>query len=264
MIVALIDNGSLEPAAHRNLRQVAAALSVCTGTRVHAVSWKYSDRIDPTFLDDTPAWSLNLFLRSFVALGQREFVFVPFFLSRQGAIGSALHEEIKSIQRELGNFEFRFSEGLAERGVVPTIVAERVRVCRATQGLNNPLVIVVDHGGPSAASAGLREELAAEIRRELRPDASLVAAASLEGVHPPLLVDLLRSESFARNEVIVAPLFLSPGRHAGPDGDLAQICQTTHPRSHLAELVGTHPLAVDALAAALRTTVPTLHAYSFA
>jgi sirohydrochlorin ferrochelatase len=264
MIVALIDNGSLEPAVQRNLRHVAATLSARTGTKVHAVSWKHSDRIDPTLLDDTPAWSLNLFLRSFVALGQREFVFVPFFLSPQGAIGSALHDEIKSVQRELGCFEFRFSDGLAERGVVSKIVAERVRVCRMRRGLNTPPVIVVDHGGPSAASAALREELTAEIRQELRADASLVASASLEGVHPPLLTDLLRADPFASEDVIVAPLFLAPGRHAGPDGDLARICQATHPRSHLTDLVGTHPLAVDALAEALRRTLPALHAYTFA
>ena len=34
MIVALIDNGSLEPAAHHNLRRVAAALSVIAGAMV--------------------------------------------------------------------------------------------------------------------------------------------------------------------------------------------------------------------------------------
>ncbi|MBI5771991.1 MAG: hypothetical protein HZA93_29730, partial [Verrucomicrobia bacterium] len=45
MIVALIDNGSLEAAAHQNLRAVAAALSGRVGVTVHAVSWKHSDRI---------------------------------------------------------------------------------------------------------------------------------------------------------------------------------------------------------------------------
>src|SRR5687768_18363574 len=89
MIVALIDNGSLEPAAHRNLRAVAAALSARTGVNVHAVSWKHSDRIAPAALDGAPAWTLAAFVRSLTTLGQREFVFVPFFVSAQGAIGSA-------------------------------------------------------------------------------------------------------------------------------------------------------------------------------
>ena len=87
MIAALIDNGSLEPAAHLNLRAVAAAVSTRAGTVVHAVSWKHSDRIAAAALGDTPAWTFAPFVRGMVALGQREFVFVPFFISAQGAIG---------------------------------------------------------------------------------------------------------------------------------------------------------------------------------
>ena len=56
MIVALIDNGSLDPAAHRNLRAVARALTARAGVTVHAVSWKHSDRIPAATLDGTPAW----------------------------------------------------------------------------------------------------------------------------------------------------------------------------------------------------------------
>ncbi len=53
MIAALIDNGSLQPAAHRQLRRLAAALSVRSGIRVDPVSWKYSDRIPPAALSST-------------------------------------------------------------------------------------------------------------------------------------------------------------------------------------------------------------------
>jgi sirohydrochlorin ferrochelatase len=79
-----------------------------------------------------------------------------------------------------------------------------------------------------------------------------------------LLAEQLRHEPFASRETVVAPLFLSPGRHAGPDGDLAQICRAVHPHSHLTELVGTHPFAIDALAGALRTTLSTVQAESYA
>ena len=264
MIVALIDNGSLEPAVHRNLRSFATALSAQAGVTVRAVSWKHSDRIDDHDLEHTPAWTLTAFLRSFVALGQRDFIFVPFFLSAEGAIGSALRRDIETLQRELGTFDFTFTEGLSDCGVVSSIVAERVRDTQVARGLSRPAVIVVDHGGPSAASAGLRDELSAQVREKLADDASVVAAASMEGAHPPLLADLLRDRKFAGQDVVVAPLFLAPGRHAGPDGDLVRICRTSHPRTHLTELVGTHRLVLDALAAALRTTLSNVHAHSFA
>jgi sirohydrochlorin ferrochelatase len=86
----------------------------------------------------------------------------------------------------------------------------------------------------------------------------------MEGAHPPLLADLIAAAPYAGNDFVVAPLFLSPGRHAGPAGDIAQICGAARSRSHLTELVGTHPMVADALAGALRTTLSNVQAHSFA
>jgi len=260
MIVALVDNGSLEPAAQRNLRAVAAALSARTGVPVRPVSWKHSDRFPANALDDTPAWTLDAFLRASVALDQRAFVFVPFFISAQGAIGSALQRDIETLQRSLGGFEFQFTEGLADRGVIPAIAAAQIRETARTHSLVQPPVIVVDHGGPSTASAHLRDALAGHIAAELGRAIGPLAAASMEGVHPPLLAEQLRAPGFAGRAVVIAPLFLSPGRHAGPDGDIAQICAASGVRCHITGLVGTHPLAIDALAAALQPALAGLHA----
>lgn len=270
MIVALIDNGSLEPAAHRNLRAVAAAVSARAGVAVHAVSWKHSDRIPVAELDHTPAWTLGPFVRSLLALGQREFVFVPFFISAQGAIGSALRVDLEQLQRGVGGIEVTFTPGLADRGAIPAIVSERVRETLQAQSLRRPPVIVVDHGGPSAESAVVRERLTDEIRVLLQADAGVVVAASMEGDgyahNRPLLADQLRTPGFDRGDVVIAPLFLSPGRHAGLAGDLAKIAdlaghEAAAPlRCHFTELVGTHPRVIDALADALRTTLTKLHA----
>jgi sirohydrochlorin ferrochelatase len=264
MIVALIDNGSLEPAAHRNLRAVAQAVSSRTNVNVRAVSWKHSDRIADHELDGVPAWALASFIRSLVALGQREFVFVPFFISAQGAIGSALRRDLDALARDAGEFEYAFTKGLAEAGVIPTIVADRIRSVVTQRKLLSPPVVVVDHGGPSPASATLRDQLTAEIRELLGRELGPVVAASMEGAHGPLLAEQLRQPKFDRGDVVVAPLFLSPGRHAGPAGDLATICGASSARCHLTELVGTHPLTVDALAGALRATLLTRHAPTFA
>jgi sirohydrochlorin ferrochelatase len=264
MIVALIDNGSLEPAAHRNLRAIAAALSQRTSAIVHAVSWKHSDRIDPAELDNTPAWTLTPFIRALFALGQREFVFAPFFISAQGAIGSALRSEIEALQRALEGFEFTFTDGLADGGVIAPIVAEQIRATIKKDGLQTPAVVVVDHGGPSVISAELRDQLAEQIRFELGIEIRSLVAASMEGDHPPLLADQLDAAGFAHRDVVVAPLFLSPGRHAGAEGDITRICRAASSRCHLTELVGTHPRVIEALTASVRRTLITLHAQSFA
>ena len=280
MIVALIDNGSLEAAAHLYLRAVAAAVSARAGAPVVAVSWKHSDRVPPVELDHMPAPTLAPWVRAQVARGERDFVFIPFFISAQGAIGSALRNDLERLQREVGAFTFTFTRGLASPGRVGDVVAivsQRVRAVLAKRGLWAPAVIVVDHGGPSAASAALRDEIAAGVRAALGNEASQVAAASMEGANHahnrPLLADELRAPGFDRGDVVIAPLFLSPGRHAGPEGDLAQIAAaaganpisevrlaSVELRCHFTGLVGTHPLVADALAAALRDTLSQLHA----
>lgn len=278
MIVALVDNGSLEPAAHRNLRTVAAGLAAATGVSVHAVSWKHSDRIALPALDGTPAWTLGRFVRAMLALGQRDFVFVPFFVSAQGAIGSALRSDLETLQRELPAtpFEFTFTDGLAARGAIPGIVAERIRATIRARGLAvPPPVVVVDHGGPSPASAELRNSLAAQIRAHLGSEIRDLVAASMEGEEHahnlPLLADVLARPGFGTGDVVVAPLFLSPGRHAGPHGDLAEIATEAEDRTassplrtHFTGLIGDHPLAVATLAAALRDTLSQIQAPSFA
>lgn len=277
MIVALIDNGSLAPAAHRQLRTLAGALSVRTGIQVHAVSWKHSDRIPAAALDGNPAWTLRSFVKAMTALGQRDFIFVPYFLSPQGAIGSALRSELDSLRAGLPpapgspageGFEFAFTAGLAERGILPSIVADRIREALAATRLVAPPVVLVDHGGPSAASAALRDDLARHVRRTLGSAIGPLAASSMEGDHPPLLADVLTAEPCSGRATIVAPLFLSPGRHAGPGGDIAQICTeaatAAGTRCHLADLVGSHPAVVATLAAALHETLSNLHAHPIA
>jgi sirohydrochlorin ferrochelatase len=264
MIVALIDNGSLEPAAYRNLRAVAAALSDRAGTTVHAVSWKHSDRIPPAALDAVPAWTLASFVRTQLSRGERDFVFVPFFISAQGAIGSALRSDLDKLRGQLGDFSVAFTDGLDARGALSRIVVARIRAAIVTHELRKPAVIVVDHGGPSAASATLRDRLAFELHRELGGEIGPLAAASMEGAHPPLFADQLRAPAFAYTDVVVAPLFLSPGRHAGPKGDLAQIAGASTARCHFADLVGTHLLAIEPLAAALRETLSRLPAETLA
>jgi hypothetical protein len=273
MIVALVDNGSLEAAATQNLRAAAAALSEAAGIEVHAVSWKHSDRVAPASLGGKPAWTLGPWVRAQLVRGEREFIFVPFFVSAQGAIGSALRSDLEKLQREAGGesgFEFTFAEGLAHQGALVGIVAHRILETIAIHGLKkSPPVILVDHGGPSAASAALRDTLAAEARIQLGAKTGSVAAASMEGVHGPLLADQLAVDGFNRGDVVIALLFLSPGRHAGIDGDVAQICRAAGARQpnlrcHLTGLIGTHPGAIAPLALALRATLANFSNPTFA
>ncbi len=262
MTIALVDNGSLEPAAHRNLRTLASTLSVRTGTTVHAVSWKHSDRLAADSLDGSPGLTIRPWLRAEFHRGERDFLFVPYFISAQGAIGSALRRELEELKVELGGFRFNFADGLAVRGVLPQIVADGIREVIDARQLIRPAVIVVDHGGPAAASALLRDQVAIRVRSALGPAIGPLAAASLEGAdyphNHPLLEEQLTRSGFSSGDVVIAPLFLAPGRHAGTRGDLAQIARAAEDRlgsaglrSHFTKLIGTHPLVAETLSASL-------------
>jgi sirohydrochlorin ferrochelatase len=61
--------------------------------------------------------------------------------------------------------------------------------------------------------------------------------------------------------VIVALQFLSPGRHAGQDGDVAEICRVAEAKhrglkTSLTKPVGEHPLLVEILADRWRAAPP--------
>jgi sirohydrochlorin ferrochelatase len=263
MKIALIDNGSLEPAAHVGLRAAAAAIGGRAGARVEAVSWRHSDRIPSYAREGGPAHTLVPWVRDQVADGEREFIFIPFFISPQGAIGSSLRKDLLSLQAEEGGFEFLFADGLASDAPIAAIVADRVREAAAAAGLERPPVIVVDHGSPLRASAEVRDQAAGATRLLLRAEVSRLAAASMESpdgpdfdFNRPLLADALLSPGYNSGDVVVAPLFLSPGRHAGPGGDLSRIAREAEARSpglrcHFAGLVGTHPLVTEHLASSL-------------
>ncbi|MGH7995620.1 MAG: sirohydrochlorin chelatase [Opitutaceae bacterium] len=268
MTVVLIDNGSLQAAAHRLLRQTAAAIGHRLGVAVEAVSWKHSDRIDQRLLA-TRAWTLGPWFRRRQSEGETDFLFAPFVLSSEGAIASALRAELANLAGEGADVRIRFAPGLADTpGVLPGIVADRIREAIARFQLDRPAVIVVDHGGPSAASAALRDRVAAAVRVDLGGEIAALAPASMESpegdafaFNRPLFAERLEAPGFAGREVLVAPLFLSPGRHAGTSGDLARIARRAERRRpglvvRFAGLVGDHPQAAETLARRLKALLP--------
>ena len=71
----------------------------------------------------------------------------------------------------------------------------------------------------------------------------------------PLLESILEKWSENKDkdiQILVAPLFLSPGRHAGEKGDLAKICSRFHCAEkniliERSDLLGHHPLVLEVL-----------------
>jgi hypothetical protein len=134
--------------------------------------------------------------------------------------------------------------------------ALRDRVAQTMAGLNgdHPEIIVVDHGSPVRPVALLRDQVAARLAEYLGSSVHSVRAASMErpegdayAFNDPLLAAALADRPPGPGPVVVCQLFLAPGRHAGPDGDIASICRTaeaTTPRTedhhHRADRTASH------------------------
>ena len=104
-------------------------------------------------------------------------------------------------------------------------------------GASIPALAICDHGSPTLAVTAVRNHVAAQVAELAR--ASTNVATPFRDVTPcsmerrpgaeydfcePSLADVLRS--MHGGSVVVALMFISPGRHAGAGGDIARIVET--------------------------------------
>lgn len=263
----LMDNGSLRPAATLGLRALAAALSTRLERDVEPVSLLHSSAVPASALDGRPAEILEPALLARYAAGFRAFTILPLFFGPSGALISYLPERLAALAADRAGWQVSIAPPACGAGPEPDIRLARIlahQVRRATSRLSDPHppVILVDHGSPQRAVAEVRNRIAGQLAGELRRDPASVRPASMERregaafeFNEPLLeraLDAVAREAGSRRDIVVAPLFFLPGRHAGPGGDIETICRAAekrHPglRVHLADLVGEHPLLLDLL-----------------
>ena len=263
----LVDNGSLRPESVLNLRRVAGELGRLTGLDVVPASLLHSSKVPPEQLEGEPAVNLERRLRWSLEAGLRDFCVIPFFFGPTGAITDYLPQRLASLRQRFGGFDIERTPFLGEEGTydrsdrsfiaspegLASILAERVGEVLVDSGWNRPRVALVDHGSPLPEVTAVRDRLAGELGVLLGERVCEVAAASMErregegyAFNEPLLENLLEMEGWSAGEVVISMLFLSPGRHAGPGGDIAGICKRAsqrHPglRTRMTGLVGDHP-----------------------
>ncbi len=257
VMVLLADNGSLEPAATLNLRTIAARLGDALGRTVVPVSLLHSNAVPADQLDGQPAELLADALAARLQAGESDFLVVPLFFGPSGALTGLLPARVAALKAKFPELRVRVAPSLVDVGTasderMAAILEENVRA-KTEAASSQPAVIVVDHGSPTQTVTAVREHLARQLRSRLGPAVRDVLAASMErrsgpeyDFNEPLLERAFDRPGFDAGPVIVAMLFLSPGRHAGPAGDIARICaaaERRHPklRTVMTDLVGRHP-----------------------
>jgi sirohydrochlorin ferrochelatase len=273
-LVLLADNGSLEPAAILGLRTVAARLGESLGQKVAPVSLRHSNAVPVDQLGGQPAELLTDALAARLQAGESEFLVVPLFFGPSGALTDFLPARVAALKAKFPQLRVRVAPWLVDVGAasderMAAILEDNVRA-KIAESSGRPAVIVVDHGSPVRAVTAVREHLARQLRSRLGPAVRSVLAASMErrpepeyDFNEPLLEHAFDRPGFDAGPVIVAMLFLSPGRHAGPGGDIARICaaaQQRHPelRIVMTDLVGRHPGLIPILVDRVRTGLTSL------
>ncbi|MFB9868888.1 sirohydrochlorin chelatase [Vreelandella sulfidaeris] len=265
--IFLVDNGSLRAQATLNLRHVAASLSELMGESVQAASLLHSNKIPADEVGGIPATTLGPAAELSAEQGATEIIILPFFFGPSKALTGYLPERMATMQARFPHVKVRVAQPLVdELGDndlrLAQLLAANVR--DKLQPGTKPHVALVDHGSPIPEVTAVRNRLAGQLSVLLADEVTCVAAASMERregdeyrFNEPLLENLLTTTEFHTGPVILAMLFLSPGRHAGEGGDIAEICaeaEQRHPTLSVATtaLVGEHPGVVDILATRLR------------
>ena len=136
-------------------------------------------------------------------------------------------------QRVAGEPEVCQARAEGEDGVARAL-RDGVLATLASAGvpLHAAAVALCDHGSPVPAVGVVRGHLAAQLRALLPAPPRAFSEASMEkregpafAFNDPLLEVLLRAPPFDDGVVVVALAFLSPGKHAGPGGDLVGIAE---------------------------------------
>ena len=243
--IILVDNGSYEPAATLALRGLAKEVSFITKQEIHPVSTMHSTKIDPALLGGVPAVIFEGAVQQAKLDGIDEIVVIPLFIGPSRAITEYLPKVFADAQPGAMKLSIReplFGDDGAE---LTGMLADNLRDTGWTKGSGT--VLLCDHGSPIPEVTACRNALAASLREELSLQPKELIACSMErregaeyDFNEPLLEHALQD---AKGDAVILMLFLLPGRHAGPDGDVATIAKEHAPaglRWKLSPLLGTH------------------------
>jgi|SRR5690625_1639552 len=258
----LFDNGSLRASSTMNLRRIAADLSRKTGVSIDAVSLLHSHKVDAEELEGLPAELLEQALRRELEAGEREFRLLPLFFGPSRALTRYLPLRLKKIREEFPSAEISLAPSLfdSRRGTDIRLAKILLEHLEEISDFEKKVpVILLDHGSPEPEVSYVRDVVTGQLSVLLAEKAGRIRAASMERrpgeeyrFSGPLLEEVLQQEGFNRGEVLIAMLFLSPGRHAGEGGDVWEICRRAEEenpalRVKMTKLVGEHPLLLSIL-----------------
>ena len=269
--ILLVDNGSMRPDVTLRLRELASVLSDRIGKTVHPVSLQHANQINPDLLDGRPAQVLTEFLVQQLEAGKREFIVLPLFFGESRALTVFMPEQVDALKKIYGEFSLQLTELLyplpAGEPLLVEILRDYVVQIMQSNHVTTRNVVLVDHGSPVIEVNRVRQSLAENLQSSLG-DSVVIEQAAMErrdGKDYDFNGELLEDWLIAKAEeggvsAIVTLLFLFPGRHAGKDGDIENICasvMTKYPsfKVYITPLISEHENLSLILSSRLRTAL---------
>ncbi|MCZ6672002.1 MAG: cobalamin biosynthesis protein CbiX [Verrucomicrobia bacterium] len=263
-MVFLVDNGSVRANAYKNLRRIAGKISSQIDETVLPAPLLHANKIPPEALEGYSPIILEDLLTKHYDQGEREFTILPLFFGPSGALVDYLPRRLKKVSLNRSGYKVRICDPLfvsVTNGgqALAEILEDRIQAKVRENNLSTYHAVLVDHGSPTPNVTVVRNELARILNEKFKDNGTAVAAASMErrkgpefAFNEPLLETILEQEPFSRGDTVVAQLFLSPGRHAGPEGDIATICREAEKlnanlKTYRTELIGSHPKLIQLL-----------------
>lgn len=261
----LFDNGSLRAASTLALRRVAARLAEHIGVEVRAVSLLHSHRVSPAELGDQPAVLLESALAEYAEQGGEQAIALPLFFGPSGALVEYLPPRLEALATKYPHCRFTLAACLESPAddSARLLAGELACAVAGTQAGTTAAIVVCDHGSPLPTVTAVRNRIGATL-----PGNSTAKVASMErregeeyAFNEPLLERALAELAGAgHREIVVALQFLFAGRHAGPGGDVAQICQAVEQaypglRTFMTEPIGESDAVLELLVRRYRQAV---------
>lgn len=250
--ILLVDNGSLEAATTLSLRRLSKEVGQKMGYEVRPVSVLHSQKVSAELLDNKPAQIFTEAIHEAAQDQIKRLVVLPLFIGPSLAITEFIPAQFKLHAPQ--DMQLIVAKTLyGSDGELCDILIDNLKA--TTWQKDKSTVLLCDHGTPIIEVNQVRNLLAKEISEKLKLDSNQLIACSMErregeqyAFNEPLLESAL---SKATSHAVILMQFLLPGRHAGTEGDVAEICTQHAPQYitwELSPLIGTHPNLSDLLA----------------
>jgi len=273
-VILLSDNGSTRANATLQLRELANKLSLQTGYTVHPVSLQHANRIPKEALNNMPAQVFPDFIEQQLIKDNKDFILLPIFFGKSKALTKFVPDIVDSLKNKYGEFQLKVADVIYPLPEGENLLCEIIHdhivdtAKKENADLNN--VVLVDHGSPIPQVTNVRKHIAQSVQDLLSADASLEQAVMerREGSEYDFNGDLLENwlkqkvQSGATSVIVILMFFLA-GRHAGADGDIAEICNSVmkeHPelKISISPLISEHPKFLSILESRLNDAIKSI------